>query len=122
MTTIRQKRVAESYFHVLRQILCFENPDGDLNGVVITQVVLTPDLRLAKIYFSLDDAKQDHKKTLEVLERNARFFRKRLGQEVSLKFSPELKFYHDESEVARQNMDALFRQIEDERHGQSQKD
>lgn len=122
MSSIRQKRVAESYFHALRNIMCFEMSDEDLASVSVTQIIVTPDLRLAKIYFSLNDGHQDVEQALRGFAKNAKFFRKRLAEEVSLKFAPELKFFYDEGMGTRQGMDALFKQIEEERHGHGQKD
>jgi ribosome-binding factor A len=43
------------------------------------------------------------------LNRHAKFLRGRLGREIDMKFTPDLKFAHDESFTEAARMDALFR-------------
>ena len=43
---------------------------------------------------------------------NAGFLRHRLGDEIETKFTPSLKFVHDESFQAASDMDALMRRPE----------
>lgn len=118
--SIRQKRVEENYRHALSNIMLFEVDHEDLVGVSVTQVVFTPDLKLAKIYFVTTSGRAGEKKALNGFDKTKNFFRRRLGEESPLKFVPDLRFYYDESEDVRASMDALFKKIEGERHGQGE--
>ncbi len=51
MANKRMDRVAEAYQHALSEILCYKIRDPRLVAVSVTNVVFTPDLSLAKIYF-----------------------------------------------------------------------
>lgn len=115
---IRQKRVAETYHHTLSHLIHFEVDHPALDAVMITEVILSPDLRLAKIYFTTESGRSGEKKALAGFEETKIFLKKRLADSVSLKFVPDLKFYYDESGDVRKNMDALFKKIEDEKRGQ----
>ena len=43
------------------------------------------------------------------LNRHAKFLRGRLGRGIDMKFTPDLKFAHDESFTEAARMEALFR-------------
>jgi ribosome-binding factor A len=87
---------------------------------VISSVVLTADLRLAKVYvrlLSLDaDAKQKAT-VLRALERAKGFLRRELGQRLVLRFAPDLRFYWDESIDRGAEMEALLREIKQSERG-----
>jgi hypothetical protein len=52
---------------------------------------------------------QDAGRVVAALNRHARFLRGRLGRSIDMKFTPDLKFAHDESFTEAARMDALFR-------------
>jgi ribosome-binding factor A len=93
--------------HALVEILREEElNDPALAGVsvTVTEVRLSPDLRHALCFIEpLGGAHA--REVVAGLNRVARFLRGQLGHAVDLKFTPELKFVHDESfdEAARMN-------------------
>lgn len=119
MESKRLQRVAEAYQHELSQILLLDVRNPNLVGVWITNVVFTPDLRLAKIYFNISGGRVREEEVLEGFARSKSFFRRELAQRVQLKYAPDLKFYFDESLEVRERLDELFKEIEDKRGGQS---
>ena len=122
MKNFRLDRAAAGYFQALSAIMCFDLDQAELSGVTVTRVVFTPDLKLAKIYFTTDRGRESEPEIQKAFAQVKKFLRKRLAEEVPLKFVPDLKFYYDESAEERQKLDELFRKIEGERHAQSQKD
>ncbi len=52
---------------------------------------------------------------VEALNRHARFLRGKLGREIEMKFTPDLKFVRDQSFDEAARMDALFRRPEVQR-------
>ena len=103
----RQLRAGELTRHALVEILAEANiTDPDLDGVsvTITEVRLSPDLRNATVF--VEPLGGDHAATVvAALNRHAKFLRGRLGRSIDMKFTPALKFLHDESfdEAARMN-------------------
>ena len=51
---------------------------------------------------------EDIKEVMKALNRGASFLRGRLGKVIDMKFTPDLKFIHDESFGAAAHMDRLF--------------
>lgn len=107
----RQLRAGELVRHALVEILREEEiADPDLSGVsvTVTEVRMSPDLRHAHCFVEpLGGAEPD--RMVAALNRHARFLRGRLGRGIEMKFTPDVKFVHDESFTEAARMDALFR-------------
>jgi ribosome-binding factor A len=106
----RQLRAGELVRHSLAEILREADiQDPALAGVsvTVTEVRMSPDLRHALCFVEpLGGAHADE--VVGGLNRAARFLRGRLGRLVDLKFTPDLKFIHDESFNTASYMDRLF--------------
>lgn len=107
----RQLRAGELIRHALVEILREEEiADPDLAGVsvTVTEVRMSPDLRHA-LCFVEPLGGRDAGRVVGALNRSARFLRGRLGRGIDMKFTPDLKFAHDESFDEAARMEALFR-------------
>ena len=106
----RQLRAGELVRHALVEIL----READLSdpalkdvSVTVSEVRVSPDLRQALCF--VEPLGGVHSAdVVAALNRAARFLRGRLGHAVDLKFTPELKFVHDESFEAAERMNRLF--------------
>lgn len=108
--TQRQLRAGELIRHSLVEILREEDiADEALAGVsvTVTEVRMSPDLRHA-ICFVEPLGGQDAEAVVAGLNRHARFLRGRLGRTIDMKFTPDLKFLHDESFDEASRMSRLF--------------
>jgi ribosome-binding factor A len=103
----RQLRAGELVRHALVEILREEDiADPALEGisVTVTEVRISPDLRHATVF--IEPLGGGHAgAVVDALNRHAKFLRGRLGRAIELRFTPDLKFLHDESfdEAARMN-------------------
>ena len=108
--TQRQLRAGELMRHALVGILREEEfADPALQGVsvTITEVRMSPDLRHATVF--VEPLGGGHApEVVEGLNRHAKFLRGRLGRTIDMKFTPDLKFLHDESFDEAQRMSRLF--------------
>lgn len=111
----RPKRVAEAIKNELSVLLLQKISDPQLSGVLITRVDVTPDLKQAKIYFSIP-AGADSAPALKGMNRAKGFFRSHLAKMLNLRHTPELLFYFDSLNEEVHRIDTLFRQIEKERN------
>ena len=93
----RLDRVAEAVRQEASVIIHDKLKDPRLGFVTISRVEMTPDLRYAKIFFSVLGNDEAHKKTKEALNSGMGFIRKLLAQRLNLKFAPEIGFYEDRS-------------------------
>lgn len=86
-----------------------EIQDPDLAGVpvTLTEVRMSPDLKHATCFVEPLGGEGADKVTA-ALNRAARFLRGRLGRMIELKYTPELRFVHDESFGAAAEIDAIF--------------
>ena len=111
MATRRQRRVAELIHRELSLLLMHQARDPRLVGVTITEVKVTPDLMLARVYFTvLGDAGQDEE-ALAALERANGYLRTQLAGQVRLRSVPELVFELDTSAAYGRRIDELLAQI-----------
>ncbi len=106
----RQLRAGEVVRHALVEILRDEDvADPALAGVsvTLTEVRISPDLKHALCF--IEPLGGEHAAEVTAgLNRCARFLRGRLGHTIELRFTPELKFIHDESFAEAQRMERLF--------------
>ena len=106
----RQLRAGELIRHALVEILREEEiNDPELAGVsvTITEVRMSPDLRNATVF--VEPLGGDHASVVvKALNRHHRFLRGRLGHAIDMKFTPALKFLHDETFDEAARMSRLF--------------
>jgi ribosome-binding factor A len=108
--TQRQLRAGELTRHALVEILREQEiNDPDLTGVsvTITEVRMSPDLRNATVFVEPLGGDQADV-VVKALNRHHKFLRGRLGHAIDMKFTPALKFLHDESFDAAARINRLF--------------
>lgn len=106
----RQLRAGELMRHALVEILREEDfTDPALVGisVTITEVRMSPDLRHATVFVEPLGG-VNAADVVAGLNRHSKFLRGRLGHAIDMKFTPELKFLHDESFEEATRMNRLF--------------
>ncbi len=108
----RQLRAGELMRHALVDVLAREEfNDPDLQGVSITvsEVRMSPDLRHAQCYVAPLGGDPDSQEKLAAgLNRAASFLRGRLGAEIDMKFTPQLRFSVDTSYEEANRIGALL--------------
>ena len=107
----RQLRVGELIRHELAEIFTrgdVFDPIVERAGVTVTQVEMTPDLRLATAYvrpFSGEGGEV----LVTALEGHRRFIRGRLSPRLGLKFMPNLRFRLDTTVDYAERIDPLLK-------------
>ncbi len=107
----RQLRVGELVRHALSDILARETlRDPDLEGRIITvsEVRLSPDLKAATVFVAPLGGGETAP-VVAALTRCKKFLRGRLGQHLTMKFTPDLRFEADRSFDEAQRVDGLLR-------------
>ncbi|MCO4052943.1 MAG: 30S ribosome-binding factor RbfA [Bosea sp.] len=97
--TQRQLRVGELIRHELAAILSrggIHDPVLAKYVISVTQVRLSPDLKLATCYI-MPLGGQDEKPVIAALDQHKRFLRGEIAHRVNLKFAPDLRFRRDEA-------------------------
>jgi ribosome-binding factor A len=110
----RVERVAEQIREEVSQILSTEVSDPGIGLVTVTRVKVTPDLSLARIYWtSMGDAKQI-KDTTKALARAASYVRHLLSTRMTLRRSPEVQFLFDRSVAAQDRVEQILHELKQE--------
>ncbi|UTP39607.1 30S ribosome-binding factor RbfA [Phenylobacterium sp. LH3H17] len=108
--TQRQLRAGELMRHALVEIMRTSDfTDVDLadRSVTVTEVRMSPDLRHA-VCFVEPLGGIDAEKVVAAMNRHTKFIRGQLGRRIDMKFTPDLKFLHDESFNEATRIGALF--------------
>jgi ribosome-binding factor A len=93
----RGLRVAAELQRILNDLLRLEVKDPRLKNVRVSEVELSGDLGVARVYYSTLDPDADVAPVEAALSKAAAFMRSRLGREIRLRRVPELRFVQDAS-------------------------
>ncbi len=107
----RIERIAEQFREEVSQILATEVADPDVGLVTVTRVKVTPDLSLARVYWTLLGDAAERKRTTKALQRAAPFVRHVLATRITLRRVPEVAFQYDEGLAAHQRVEELLHEI-----------
>lgn len=114
MANYRTGRVNEEINKALSEILRnVKDPRVANVFVSITGVDCTPDLKNAKVYFSVMGERRKGD-TLKGLENASGYIRTQLARTLNLRITPELKFVSDESMKHGAHISSLMKQVEEE--------
>jgi ribosome-binding factor A len=93
----RVERVTEAIRQEVSIIIHDDLKDPRLGFVTVTRVEMTPDMRFAKIFFSVLGGEEEYKKTKEALDSALGFIRAKIAQRINLRLAPEIAFEDDRS-------------------------
>ncbi len=96
-TYARSERVSRHIRNHLAELLRKKIRDPRLRAVTITEVDLSPDLRLAKIYFNTAGDQQAVREAEAGFAKARAFIKRHLAANLGLRYMPDLRFYHDAS-------------------------
>lgn len=97
MASHRANRVAEEIKREVTQMLRDEIKDPRIGFVTVTGVEVTPDIRYAKVFFSVYGNEESKAQSMEALEKARGFVRSELGKRMRLRYTPEISFKFDTS-------------------------
>jgi len=109
--TLRTDRVASLIREEIGTLLSQKYQASQYGLVTVTEVHVTPDLRLAKIYVSILGNDERKKATLKQLELDKKSIRSYLGSNIRTKFTPEIQFYLDETMDRVDKINRIIEQI-----------
>ena len=115
MPTIRQQRLAELLYEELNIMVAGELNDPRLSLVKVTNVDVSKDLRNVKVFVSHDDEEVSRRDVMTGLRKATPFLRSQLAVRCTLRAVPELAFAYDDTPAQAARVDALLRQIAEER-------
>jgi ribosome-binding factor A len=108
----RMERLNGVFLQEISGTVLREVSDPRIRSVTFTAVDVTPDLRLARVYFSVWNAKQDQEEAFRGLQSAKGVIKRELGNRLQLRYMPDLEFIFDPSMQHAEEIDRLLKQIE----------
>ena len=115
MATHRPERVGDQIRQAVSEMLSRGAVhDPGIGFITLTRVKVSPDLQVARVYYtSLGDPKA-RTDTARALERATPFFRRQIGSRLQLRRVPELHFQFDESVAHQDRVEQILRDLKAE--------
>ena len=110
----RLERVNQLIREEISRVLQRELKDPRLGFVTVTDVEVTKDLRLAKVYVSILGSEEQWKASLTALESAKGFIHHWLRQHLSLRVTPSLVFRPDRSMAHAAHIQELLAELRPE--------
>lgn len=79
--------------------------------MTVTDVRMTADLRIARVYISIMGSAETRKNSMKLLEEHKPQIRHNVGSHLRLKFTPEIHFYLDNTMDRVERIESLIKQI-----------
>lgn len=114
----RSQRVGEAIRKEIAELLTKGLKDPRISFVSVMDVKMSADLRYANVYVSLYGNEQERKGSLVGLQNAAGWIRKQLGKVLRLRFTPEIRFFSDDTLDRVFHLEEVFKEI----HAAEQKD
>lgn len=108
MASRRSHRVAVLLKTEISDIIRTRIKDPLIGFITITEIVLTDDLRIARVYFSVLGDENQKQDSLKGLQRAGTFIQNELGSRLYLRYIPRLEFYFDESSKYGANIERIL--------------
>jgi len=119
---MRPDRVGEEIRQEIGRLLAREVRDPAIGFVTLTRVKVSPDLQLARIYYTLMGDEKARRETQRALERATPFLRRHIGALMRLRRVPELRFHFDQSVEHQDRIERILLDLADERRTREEAD
>ena len=114
MATNRPERVGEAIRNELSQLLQRDVHDPGVGFITLTQVKVSPDLQLARVYYTSMGDEKALKETAKALGRATPFLRRQVAQRLRLRKAPELQFFYDQSIAHHARIEQILQDLKAE--------
>ena len=111
MSVPRTSRLAGQIQAEASDVLAREVHDPGIGFVTLTRVQVTPDLQLARLYYTTLGDPAARRATERALERVTPFVRRQLGQRLRLRRVPDVQFVFDQSIAHQARVEEILREI-----------
>jgi ribosome-binding factor A len=108
----RPNRVGDQIRQELSNVLARgEVHDPGIGFITLTRVTVTPDLQLARVFYTSMGDDRSRRDTARALERATPFLRRQVGARLQLRRVPELEFRFDESIASQDRIEQILRDL-----------
>ena len=119
-TISRATRVADQIRMEVAEILARNIKDPRVQFVTVTDVKMTSDLKIARVYVTALDQEHYEQQTAPGLKSAVGFIRTEVGRRLNLRYTPEIVFYRDTSAEYAQRMEKILDSLPHENDNESE--
>lgn len=107
----RPSRIGDQLRAEISDLLARQVHDPGIGFLTITHVKVTPDLQMARVYYTTLGDDRAKRESGRALERAAPFLRRQIGSRLRLKRVPHLEFFFDESIERGDRIERLLQEL-----------
>ncbi|MGV7228031.1 MAG: 30S ribosome-binding factor RbfA [Nitrospirales bacterium] len=107
----RATRVADQIRMEVAEILSRKIKDPRVQFVTVTDVKMTADLKIARIYVTALDQEHYEQQTAPGLKSAVGYIRTEVGRRLNLRYTPEIVFYRDTSAEYAHRMEKVLNSL-----------
>jgi ribosome-binding factor A len=107
----RPARIGDQIREELSELLQRHVKDPGIGFITITHVKVSPDLQIARAFYTLLGDDKQRKETAKALTRALPFLRRQIAGRLRLRRAPELAFQFDETIEKHQRIEQLIQEI-----------
>ena len=107
----RATRVADQIRMEVAEILSRKIKDPRVQFVTVTDVSMTADLKIARIYVTALDEEHYEQQTAPGLKSAVGYIRSEVGRRLNLRYTPEIVFYRDTSAEYAHRMEKVLNSL-----------
>jgi ribosome-binding factor A len=107
----RPDKVGEQIRIELSELLAREVHDPGIGFITLTKVSVTPDLQLARVYYTSFGDEKAQADTGKALARARPFLRRQIAHRVRLRRVPELEFFYDKSVAQHDRVEQILQEL-----------
>lgn len=110
----RSSRIGKKIQRGISEYLYNNLRDPRLRMVTITGVAMSPDLRVARVYYNVNGGTRERNDARAGFKSASAFIRRSLAETLEMKYMPTLRFMYDESLDYGTSMDRLLEEVKNE--------
>lgn len=110
----RPERIGEAIRDELSQLIARDVRDPGVGFITLTSVKVSPDLQLARVYYTSMGDEKALRETAKALGRAMPFLRRQIAQRLRLRRAPELQFFYDESIARHDRIEQILQDLKAE--------
>jgi ribosome-binding factor A len=108
----RPDRVADQIRGELATVLARDVHDPGIGFVTLTRVQVTPDLQLARVYYTTLGDEKARVDSGRALGRAAPFLRRQIGTRLHLRRVPDITFIYDDSIAGQDRIEQILKDLQ----------
>jgi len=108
----RADRVSDLLKKEISQLLLREVKDPHIGFITITDVEVSKDLQVAKVYYTILGDEKQLRESAQALNRASRFIERQLGKRLRMRYIPDILFKYDHSLEYGNRIDDILSHLE----------